>query len=108
MRGVISSALCLPNVLCVTNCDIAIIWKQKHKQSSLFYINSIDTRYHSVSKTDRINYLQTVHMTKVESIKCTILLFVKEMVDTNSDRIVGIELESHNYRSIVRSVLLLH
>jgi hypothetical protein len=104
MRGVISSSLCLPNVLCVTNCDIAIVWKQKHKQSSLFYINSIDTRYHSVSKTDRINYLQTVHMTKVESIKCTILLFVKEMVD----RIVGIELESHNYRSIVRSVLLLH
>ena len=104
MRGVISSALCLPNVLCVTNCDIAIVWKQKHKQSSLFYINSIDTRYHSVSKTDRINYLQTVHMTKVESIKCTILLFVKEMVD----RIVGIELESHHYRSIVRSVLLLH
>ena len=104
MRGVISSSLCLPNVLCVTNCDIAIVWKQKHKQSSLFYINSIDTRYHSVSKTDRINYLQTVHMTKVESIKCTILLFVKEMVD----RIVGIELESHNYRSIVRLVLLLH
>ena len=49
-----------------------------------------------------------VHMTKVESIKCTILLFVKEMVDTNSDRIEGIELESQNYKSIVRSILVLH
>jgi hypothetical protein len=47
-------------------------------------------------------------MTKVESIKCTILLVVKEMVDTNSDRIVGSALESQNYRSIVRSVLVLH
>jgi hypothetical protein len=47
-------------------------------------------------------------MTKVESIKCTILLFVKEMVDTNSDRIEGIELESQNYRSIVKSILVLH
>ena len=57
MRGVISSALCLSNLLRVPNCDIAIIWKHKLKQSSLFYINNIDTRYHSISKTDRLNDL---------------------------------------------------
>ena len=57
MRGVISSTLCLSTLLCVTNCNITIIWKHKHKQSSLFYINSIDTRYHSVSNTDRLNDL---------------------------------------------------
>ena len=57
MRGVISSTLCLSTLLCVTNCDIAIICEHKHKHSSLFNINSIDTRYHSVSKTDRLNDL---------------------------------------------------
>jgi len=30
------------------------------------------------------------------------------MVDTKSDRIVGIELKNQNYRSIFRSVLVLH
>ena len=55
MRGVISSTLYLSNLLCVTNCDLAIIWKHKLKQSSLFYINSIATRYHSVLQADRLS-----------------------------------------------------
>ena len=50
------STLCLPNVLRVTNCDIAILCEHKLKQSSLSHMNSIDTRYHSVSKTDRLKY----------------------------------------------------
>jgi len=57
MRGVISSTLGLPNLMGVTNCDIAIICEHRLKQSSLFYMNCIDTRYYSVSKTDRLNYL---------------------------------------------------
>ena len=44
MRVVISSTLFLSHLLCVTNCDLAIIWKHKLKQNSLFYINSIDTQ----------------------------------------------------------------
>ena len=55
MRGIISSTLCLSNVMLVTGCDLAIICEHKLKPISLSYMNSIDTIYHSVSKTDKLN-----------------------------------------------------
>ena len=64
VRGIMSSPLCLSNLLLVTACDIAIICENKLKLSSVSYINSIDTIYHSVSKTDRFNDL--MNFTRVE------------------------------------------
>ena len=52
MRGVISSTLFLSNLLRVTNCDFAIISEHKLKQRSFYYMNSIDTLYHSIAKSD--------------------------------------------------------
>ena len=105
------STLCRPNLLRVANCDIAIICEHKLKQSSLSYMNSIDTRYHSVSKTDRLNV--SVNCTHDKSwiyivYKSSLQFLDNEIVDTNSERIVGVELKSQNYRSIFRAVLILH
>ena len=107
MRGVISSRLYLPNFLRVTNCDIAIICEHKLKQSSLLYMNSIDTRYQSVSKTYRLN----------DSFNCThdkgwiyimynssLQFSVKEMAESNrarpinAERIIDNEVKIQNYR----------
>ena len=111
MRGIISSTLCLPNLLRVTNCDIAIICEHKLKQSPLFYMDIIDTRYQGVSKTDGLNYFFNCTLAKGWIyILCNYSLqsLENEIVDTNSDRIVGIELKGQNYRSIFRSVPVLH
>jgi hypothetical protein len=66
-------------------------------------MNSIDTRYHNVSKTDRLN-----DFFNYTNLKCGISIMytsslqfsAKEMVDANSDRNVDIELKSITYRSI--------
>ena len=107
VRGIMSSPLFLSNLLLVTGCDIAIICENKSKLSSVSYINSIDTIYHSVSKTDRFNdFLNCTHgkggiyMMYIFSLQ----FMVKEMVYTNSDRIVCIELKSQNYRSILNFI----
>ena len=66
-------------------------------------MNSIDTRYHSVSTTDRFDdFFDHAHVKDDISIMYTSSLqfSAKEMVDTNSERIVGMELKSQNYRSL--------
>jgi hypothetical protein len=111
MRGVISSTLFLSNLLRVTNCDFAIISEHKLKQSSLYYMNSIDTLYHSIAKSDRWNDIFICAHDKgcIYMIYKSALQFLeKEMVDAKSDRIVGNEPRNQNYRSIFRSVLVLH
>ena len=103
VRGIMSSILFLSNLLHVTDCDIAIICEHKPKPSSLSCMNSIDTRYHSVSTTDKLNdYFNCTHGKGGISImyKSSLQFSVKEMVDAKSDRIVGIERKSQNYRSI--------
>ena len=74
-------------------------------------MNSIDTGYHSVSKTDKLNYFFNWTHDKgwIYRMYNSFLQFlIKDMVDTKSDRIVGIELKNQNYRSIFRSVFVLH
>ena len=98
-------------MLRVTNCDIAIVFEHKLKQSSLSYMNSIETRYYSVSKTDRLKYFfHCTHAKCGTSImyKSSLHYLVNEMVDANSERIVGIRLKRQYCRSIFRSVLVLH
>jgi hypothetical protein len=74
-------------------------------------MNSIDTGYHSVSKTDKLNYFFNWTHDKdwiYRMYNSSLQFLIKDMVDTKSDRIVGIELKNQNYRSIFRSILVLH
>ena len=107
------STFCLPNLLRVTNYDIAIICENKLKQRPLSYMSSIDTRYQSVWKTDRLNgFFNSTHDKGWNYImyNSSLQFSVKEMADAKSDRIVGsepkklnqriagVELNSQNYR----------
>ncbi|CAC5385645.1 unnamed protein product [Mytilus coruscus] len=103
VRGIMSSTLCLANLLESTNCDIAIISEHKLKPNLLPYMNSIDMRYRSISKTDKLNDLcNCTHGKGGISIlyKASLQFSIEEITETNSDRIVGIELENKSFGSI--------
>ncbi|CAG2237360.1 unnamed protein product [Mytilus edulis] len=98
-----SSTLCLANLLESTNCDLAIISEHKLKPNLLSYMNSIDMRYKSISKTDKLNDLYNcTHGKGGISIlyKASLQFSVEEILETNSDRIVGIELKNKSFGSI--------
>ena len=103
VRGIMSSTLCLVNLLNETNCDIAIISEHKFKPHSLMYMNSIDSRYTAVSKTDSLctDYNCTHGKGGISIMYKTSLQFsVEEIHDTNSDRIVGVKLKNNLHGSI--------
>ncbi|CAG2249402.1 unnamed protein product [Mytilus edulis] len=98
-----SSTLCLANLLESTNCDIAIISEHKLKPNLLPYMNSIDMRYKSISKTDKLNDLcNCTHGKGGISIlyKASLQFSIEEITETNSDRIVGVELKNKSFGSI--------
>ena len=68
VRGIMSSTLCLSDLMLVTDFDIAIICVHKLKLISLSYMNSVDTRYHSISTTDRFNDFFSCTQGKVASL----------------------------------------
>ena len=68
VRGIMSSTLCLSDLMLVTDFDIAIICEHKLKLISLSYMDTVDTRYHSVSKPDRFNDLFDCTQGKVASL----------------------------------------
>ncbi|CAG2214780.1 unnamed protein product [Mytilus edulis] len=98
-----SSTLCLANLLESTNCDLAIISEHKLKPNLLSYMNSIDMRYKSISKTDKLNDLcNCTHGKGGISIlyKASLQFSIEEITETNSDRIVGVELKNKSFGSI--------
>ncbi|CAG2225389.1 unnamed protein product [Mytilus edulis] len=102
VRGIMSSTLCLAELLESTNCDIAIISEHKLKPNLLSYMNSIDMRYKSISKTDKLNDLYNcTHGKGGISIlyKASLQFSTEEIIETNSDRIVGIELKNKSFGS---------
>jgi exonuclease III len=54
VRGIMSSTMCLANLLDQYDSDIVIVSEHKLKPNSGMYMNSIDSRYTSVSKSDRL------------------------------------------------------
>ena len=64
-------------------------------------MSSIDTKYQRVFKTDRLDVFFNCTHDKgwIYIMYNSFLQFlVKEMADANSDRVVGVELKSQNYR----------
>jgi exonuclease III len=54
VRGIMSSTMCLANLLDQYDSDIVIVSEHKLKPNSGMYMNSIDNRYKNVSKSDRL------------------------------------------------------
>lgn len=103
VRGIMSSTVCLINLMKSSNCDIAIICEHKLKPQYLNYMSSIDTNYISVSKGDKLNTgYNCYHGKGCVSIlyKKTLQFSINELYEINSDRIVGLELKNQTYGSL--------
>ena len=103
VRGIMSSTLCLSNLLKETNCDICIISEHKLKEKSLQYLSTIEQGYNSIGKADFLPNSYNAHHGKggiAILYKNTLQFAVNEIFDTESQRIVGIELKSSSSGSI--------
>lgn len=52
VRGIMSSTVCLSNLVKATDCDICVISEHKLKPRCLPYINTIEQGYECISKAD--------------------------------------------------------
>ena len=55
VRGIMSSTVCLLNLLSLTAFDVAVISEHKLKPNYMSNMNSIDSYFKAVSKTDNLN-----------------------------------------------------
>ena len=54
VRGIMSSTVCLSNLVKATDCDICVISEHKLKPRCLPYINTIEQGYECISKADTL------------------------------------------------------
>lgn len=54
VRGIMSSTLCLSNLMISSNCDVCIVSEHKLKDASLDYLNTIERGYKSVAKSEML------------------------------------------------------
>ena len=99
VRGVISSSLCLVDILARTNCDIAIITEHKLKSTSANYLDTISQQYCSITRIENC-----INNTSTDSFrfmgkggggimyKKNMQFSIVEIPDIDSTRIVGEEL----------------
>ncbi|CAG2216477.1 unnamed protein product [Mytilus edulis] len=103
VRGIMSSTICLSNLLKDTDCDICIISEHKLKERSLHYLSTIEKGYNCVSKADALPIGYNAYHGKggIAILYKTSLQFsVNEISDINSSRIAGIELKNQSYGSL--------
>ncbi|CAC5359457.1 unnamed protein product [Mytilus coruscus] len=103
VRGIMSSTVCLSNLLRSTDCDVCIISEHKLKTRSLNYLSSIEQGYKCVCKADSLpNFYNAYHGKGGIAIlyKSTLQFSINEIHDTNSERIVGLEIKTPSKGSI--------
>ncbi len=103
VRGIMSSTMCLAHLLDQYDSDIVIVSEHKLKPNSLMYRNSIDNRYTSVSKSDRLGsgYNCTHGKGCIYIMYNTTLQFaIDHIYETNSERIVGIQIKCKTYEPL--------
>ncbi|CAG2226562.1 unnamed protein product [Mytilus edulis] len=97
VRGIMSSTVCLSNLLRSTDCDVCIISEHKLETRSLNYLSSIEQGYNCVCKADSLpNFHNAYHGKGGIAIlyKSTLQFSINEIHDTNSERIVGLEIKA--------------
>lgn len=96
VRGIMSSTLCLSELLIGHNIDICVISEHKLKEKSLHYLNSVEKGYKVFSKTDSLpNTYNAYHGKGGIAImyKSTLDFYVNEIENIDSERVLGIELK---------------
>ena len=96
VRGIMSSTVCLSELINLFKCDICIVSEHKLKERSLRYLSTIERGYNCICKADDIpdNYSAYHGKGGIAILyKSTLQFHINEIYDTNSERIVGIELK---------------
>lgn len=103
VRGIMSSTVCLSELICKTNCDICVISEHKLKEKSLRYLSTIEKGYNCISKADILcdNYAAYHGKGGIAILYKDSLQFnVVELLDIASTRIIGIELKNQSNKSL--------
>lgn len=109
VRGIMSSSVCLSNLLEYSNCDIAILSEHKLKHSNANYLDTIHPNYSSFVHLDS----ETSNATRVSSyprflgkggisimFKKDIEMSISEIPDIDSSRLIAVELKRINQRPL--------
>ena len=97
VRGIMSSTLCLSNLMIRSNCDVCIVSEHKLKDASLDYLNTIERGYKSVAKAEILPPDYKAYHGKggiAILYKKSLQFSVNVIEETGSNRIVGIELKN--------------
>ncbi|XP_062576621.1 uncharacterized protein LOC134238510 [Saccostrea cucullata] len=107
VRGVISSSLCLSELLVKSKCDIAIITEHKLKSSCDNYLDSICSDYCSLTRIEKSTNETLSDICRFLGkggvsimYKKGIQFSVVEITDISSTRIIGVELKRYNRKSL--------
>jgi exonuclease III len=103
VKGIMSSTVCLSNLVKATDCDICVISEHKLKPRCFPYINTIEQGHECISKADTLpDIYNACHGKGGVAIlyKSALQFYVLEISDINSERIVCIELKHHSYGSL--------
>ena len=96
VRGIMSSTVCLNQLLSINKVDICVLSEHKLKEQSLFFLHSIETGYKCICKTDLLPYGYNAYHGKggvALLYKCTLDCQITEISDIESERIVGLEIK---------------
>lgn len=108
VRGIMSSSVCLSNLLDHSNCDITILSEHKLKPSNANYLDTIHPNYSSFVHFD----FETTNATRVSSYPRflgkggisimfkDIAMSISEIPDIDSSRLIAVELKRINQRPL--------
>lgn len=101
VRGAMSSSLCLAKLLKQYNCDIALISEHKLKTETKMFLDSIDYQYKSVVhiETDGDSNYHCGKGGVAIVYKKSLQFHIREITETQSNRIIGIEPKHSNLPS---------
>ena len=96
VRGIMSSTMCLSELINLTLCDICIISEHKLKESSLGFMHSLENDYCCIAKSAHLPPEYKAYHGKggIEILyKSSLQFSINEIYEIYSERIVCIELK---------------
>lgn len=94
VRGVMSSNVCLTNLLRLTKCDVAVISEHKLPENCSKFLNSIDKGYISTATFEKSLKNGDIGKGGVAILYKRSLEFYTSLINTNSNRVIGICLKT--------------
>lgn len=103
VRGIMSSTVCLSQLLNTYKVDVCMLSEHKLKEKSLFFLNSIEKGYKCIGKADSLPHGYNAYHGKggvAILYKSVFDFYITEIEGIESERIVGIELKYRGKETI--------